>query len=96
MGEQKSVHGQQLSKRLPLLTTTRPFILIEQNPWIRSSLAASPRGWSVKLTKKQKINLGPVIVMILDLVQDLLVVIDPKKFIQSAFEMDFRFTESIQ
>jgi hypothetical protein len=50
----------------------------------------------VKLTKKQQINLGPVIVMILDLLQDLLVVIDPKKFIQSAFEMDFRFTDSIQ
>ena len=50
----------------------------------------------MKLTKKQKINLGPVIMMILDLLQDMHVVIDPKKFIQSAFEMDFRFTESIQ
>ena len=50
----------------------------------------------MKLTKKQKINLGPVIVMILDLLQDMHVVIDPKKFIQSAFEMDFRFTDSIQ
>ena len=50
----------------------------------------------MKLTKKQQINLGPEIVTILDLLQDMHVVIDPKKFIQSAFEMDFRFTDSIQ
>ena len=50
----------------------------------------------MKLTKKKQINLGPVMVMILDLLQDMHVLIDPKKFIQSAFEMDFRFTESIQ
>jgi hypothetical protein len=48
------------------------------------------------LTKKQQINLGPAIVMILDLLQDMHLLIDPKKFIQSAFEMDFRFTDSIQ
>ena len=48
------------------------------------------------LTKKQQINLGPVIMMILDLLQDMHLLIDPKKFIQSAFEMDFRFTDSIQ
>ena len=35
-------------------------------------------------------------VMILDLLQDMHVVIDPKKVIQSAFEVDFRFTGSIQ
>ena len=46
----------------------------------------------MKLTKKQQINLGPVMVMILDLLQDMHVVIDPNKFIQSAFEVDFRFT----
>ena len=34
--------------------------------------------------------------MILDLLQDMHLLIDPKKFIQSAFEMDFRFTDSIQ
>ena len=50
----------------------------------------------MKLTKKQQINIGPAIVMILDLLQDMHVVIDPKKFIESAFEMDFRFTDSIQ
>ena len=50
----------------------------------------------MKLTKKQQINLGHVMVMILDLLQDMHVVIDPNKFIQSAFEVDFRFTDSIQ
>ena len=50
----------------------------------------------MKLTKKQQINLGPEIVTILDLLQDMDVVIDPKEFIQSAFEVDFRFTDSIQ
>ena len=50
----------------------------------------------MKLTKKQQINLGPVIVMTLELLQDMHVVIDPKKLIQSAFEVDFRFTGSIQ
>ena len=50
----------------------------------------------MKLTKKQQINLGPVMVMLLDLLQDMHLLIDPKKFIQSAFEMDFRFTDSIQ
>ena len=50
----------------------------------------------MKLTKKQQINLGPEIVTILDLLQAMHVVIDPKKFIQSAFEVDFRFTDSIQ
>jgi len=92
----KSVLGQPLSKPLPLLTTTRPFILIEQDPWIWSSLASSTARVINELTKKQQINLGPVIVMILDLLQDMHVVIDPKKFIQSAFEVDFRFTDSIQ
>ena len=41
-------------------------------------------------------TLGPVIVMILDLLQDVHAVLDPQKFIQSAFEIDFRFTDSIQ
>ena len=50
----------------------------------------------MKFTKKKQSNLGHVIVMILDLLQDMHVVIDPKKFIQSAFEMDFLFTDSIQ
>ena len=50
----------------------------------------------MKLTKKQQTNLDTVIVMILDLIPDMHGVIDPKKFIQSAFEMDFRFTDSIQ
>jgi hypothetical protein len=50
----------------------------------------------MKLTKKQQINLGLVIVMILDLLKDVHLVIDPKKLIQSAFEVDFRFTGSIQ
>ena len=50
----------------------------------------------MKLTKKQQINLGLVIVMILDLLKDIHVVIDPKKLIQNAFEVDFRFTGSIQ
>ena len=50
----------------------------------------------MKLTKNQQMNLGPVIVMTLDLLQDMHVVIEPKKFIQSAFEVDFRFTGSIQ
>ena len=50
----------------------------------------------MKLTKKQQTKLGRVIVMILNLLQDMHVVIDPKKFIKSAFEIDFRFTESIQ
>ena len=50
----------------------------------------------MKLTKKQQINLGPEIVTILDLLQDMHVVIDPNKFIQSAFEVDFRFTDRIQ
>ena len=40
--------------------------------------------------------IGPVIVMILDRIQDIHEVIDPKKFIQSAFEIVFRFTDSIQ
>ena len=40
--------------------------------------------------------IGPVIVMILDRIQDMHEVIDPKKFIQSAIEMDFRFTDGIQ
>ena len=50
----------------------------------------------MKLTKKQQTNLGPAIVIILDILQDMHVLIDPKKFIQRAFEMDFRFTDSIQ
>ena len=50
----------------------------------------------MKLTKKQQTNLDTVIVMILDLIPEMHAVIDPKKFIQSAFEMDFRFTDSIQ
>ena len=50
----------------------------------------------MKLTKKQQINLGPEIVTILDRLQNMHVVIEPKKFIQSAFEVDFRFTDSIQ
>ena len=50
----------------------------------------------MKLTKKQQINLGPEIVTILDRLQNMHVVIEPKKFIQSAFEVDYRFTDSIQ
>ena len=46
--------------------------------------------------QETKTKLGPVIVMILDLLQDMRVVLDPQKFIQSAFEIDFRFTDSIQ
>ena len=50
----------------------------------------------MKLTKNQQMNLGPVIVMTLEILQEMHVVIDPKKSIQSAFEVDFRFTDSIQ
>ena len=49
----------------------------------------------MKLTKKQQTNLGPAIVILLDLLQDMHALIDPKKFIQKAFEIDFRFTDSI-
>ena len=50
----------------------------------------------MRLTKKQQTNLDTAIVINLDLLKDMHVLIDPKKFIQSAFEMDFRFTDSIQ
>ena len=49
-----------------------------------------------KADQEATTTLGPVIVMILDLLQDMHVVLDPQKFIQSAFEIDFRFTDSIQ
>ena len=43
----------------------------------------------MKLTKKQQINLGPVIVMILDLLQDMHVVIDPNKILSECFRGGF-------